>query len=236
MSEVLITLGIIGVVAALTMPAVLNKTNKKELQTAFQSAYSILNQAVLYVKEEDGGALNNTYVHYDEESKTFIYQDILQNKMYSQLKVAGTCKYKNSIKNYNKTSSAYVDWGTTKPDKLLANGMCFSTRINGGMINLSIDINGTKNPNTLGHDIFYFGIDAKDNLIPRKMSKLYTEEELENIPENPDSSVPDAGKQQSGYPCSIKSKQKGNGLGCAYYALINQNPDDSSKTYWDSLP
>ena len=61
------------------------------------------------------------------------------------------------------------------------------------------------------------------------MHKLYTEEELEG--ENAPSEVTVAGD-----PCSIKSKQQGNGVSCAYYAIINQNPDNPSKGYWESLP
>ena len=39
-----------------------------------------------------------------------------------------------------------------------------------------------------------------------------------------------------GYPCSIKSNQSANGVGCAWYAFNNVNPDDNTKTYWDNLP
>ena len=35
LAEVLITLGIIGVVVAMTLPALINKTRNKELHTAF---------------------------------------------------------------------------------------------------------------------------------------------------------------------------------------------------------
>lgn len=44
LAEVLITLGIIGVVAALTMPSLINRTRNKELHTAFLKTYSELNQ------------------------------------------------------------------------------------------------------------------------------------------------------------------------------------------------
>lgn len=40
LAEVLITLGIIGVVAAMTLPALINKTKNKELHTAFLKTYS----------------------------------------------------------------------------------------------------------------------------------------------------------------------------------------------------
>ena len=44
LAEVLITLGIIGVVAALTLPSLINRTKNRELHTAFLKTYSELNQ------------------------------------------------------------------------------------------------------------------------------------------------------------------------------------------------
>ena len=40
----------------------------------------------------------------------------------------------------------------------------------------------------------------------------------------------------AGYPCSIKSKQSANGIGCAWYAMHDVCPDDDTKGYWESLP
>lgn len=49
LSEVLITLGIIGVVAAMTLPTVINKTQDKQFKVAYKKAYSSLSQAFLYM-------------------------------------------------------------------------------------------------------------------------------------------------------------------------------------------
>ncbi len=67
------------------------------------------------------------------------------------------------------------------------------------------------------------------------MSELLSEDEVKDS-EKYDSPGLGNVSSQSGDPCSKQSSQRGNGIGCAYYALINQNPDDSSKTYWDNLP
>ena len=45
LAEVLITLGIIGVIAALTIPTLINKTTNKELETAFKKNYSMVQNA-----------------------------------------------------------------------------------------------------------------------------------------------------------------------------------------------
>lgn len=52
LAEVLITLGIIGVVAAMTLPSLVNRTRQKELETAFQKQYSVLQQAILKIKNK----------------------------------------------------------------------------------------------------------------------------------------------------------------------------------------
>ena len=50
LAEVLITLGIIGIVAALTLPSMINNSNKKEFEALLKKQYSALQQAVLRVK------------------------------------------------------------------------------------------------------------------------------------------------------------------------------------------
>ena len=47
LAEVLITLGIIGVVAAMTLPTVVNKYKEKETVTKLKKFYSIISQSYL---------------------------------------------------------------------------------------------------------------------------------------------------------------------------------------------
>ena len=47
LAEVLITLGIIGVVAAMTIPTLISNTNGAQFKTAYKKALSTLNQAIL---------------------------------------------------------------------------------------------------------------------------------------------------------------------------------------------
>ncbi|MDD3436380.1 MAG: prepilin-type N-terminal cleavage/methylation domain-containing protein [Candidatus Gastranaerophilales bacterium] len=46
LAEVLITLGIIGVVAAMTIPTLMNQTGQAEFKTGLKKAMSVLNQAI----------------------------------------------------------------------------------------------------------------------------------------------------------------------------------------------
>lgn len=66
LAEVLITLGIIGVVAAMTMPTLMNSTNGAQYKAAYKKALSALGQAVtLNVALDDTSFADTT-----EESKT----------------------------------------------------------------------------------------------------------------------------------------------------------------------
>ena len=54
LAEILITLGIIGVVAALTIPNVVSNYKKKVVETRLAKLYSVLNQAVELSEEKNG--------------------------------------------------------------------------------------------------------------------------------------------------------------------------------------
>lgn len=245
LAEVLVTMGIIGVVAAITMPTLTGSSNSKQLQAQFNTAHSLLSQAVYTVAGQKGPGLNALYATFTEKNEEkgeeggYKNKDEITNLLYKQLKTDGRCSYNVSeIQNYNGTKSGnavYIDRGTKAPDIRLANGMCVNVTICANNINISIDTNGTKKPNKLGHDIFFFDIDSSDQLHPKHSGKLLSDEELaEKVKE--DIAGTTNISSQANDPCSANSKQGGNGLGCAYWALSNKNPDDNSKTYWDNLP
>lgn len=54
LAEVLITLGIIGVVAAITMPTIIGKTQKTTIENRLKHFYSTINQAVAHAEVEYG--------------------------------------------------------------------------------------------------------------------------------------------------------------------------------------
>ena len=54
LAEVLITLGIIGVVAALTIPSIVSHFRKKEVETKVAHFYSVMNQAIAQSEVENG--------------------------------------------------------------------------------------------------------------------------------------------------------------------------------------
>lgn len=76
LAEVLITLGIIGVVAAMTLPALLNSTQHKELQTGLQKAYSVIQQAIQRMSYEEG--LDITWDNYPNNTFAPVFKKYIQ--------------------------------------------------------------------------------------------------------------------------------------------------------------
>ncbi len=54
MAEVLITLGIIGIVAAMTLPSLIQRNNNKVVETRLKKFYSAMNQAILMSENVNG--------------------------------------------------------------------------------------------------------------------------------------------------------------------------------------
>ncbi len=245
LSEVLITLGIVGIVAAITIPNLVSNYQKKVLKSQFLNKYSLLQQQMLYAKNDYGGNFKKYCITRDYVNNKYAHKDECYAIFSKYFKVIGECNYKNKPLTYNLKKEAYIDiGGTANPKYLLADGTCYGITVNGGALGFSFDINGAdKGPNALGHDIFAFWVNKEDYLEPIKMAGYYTDEELASVMENceGDTSMPYingcvAGNEQRGYPCTEKSAQKGNGLGCSWYALNDVCPDDETKGYWDCLP
>lgn len=56
-AETLITLGIIGIIVSMTLPAIINSSKNKELEVLLNKNYSLLQQALLRIYMEEGIAI-----------------------------------------------------------------------------------------------------------------------------------------------------------------------------------
>lgn len=224
LAEVLVTLGIIGVVAAMTMPTLIQNQQKAALQSQFKKQYNVMSQALDMWKQKTGViGLYKMYAQYNGteyvNSSTFITQ-------YKQeLKSMGTIQYKKPPLNFNKKKNMNVEGRTCIPTTMLPDGSSMCVNIWSGIITVTTDINGPlKRPNAWGHDIFTFIINNNteqlEGLKPTKAEP------------DPDSPYPEG----DGYPCSTTVQSAGNGLGCSYYAISNTCPNDNKLQYWDCMP
>ncbi len=247
LAEVLITLGIIGIVAAMTLPSLVANHRNQELQTRFKKAYSILWNVHMRMVGDYSGVYQNFIIKdlsaNDQELEAKRYEYIDAFKKYL---VGGRfCTYKNSYlscsgnstpvtyKTYTGNKDAYFSTDVVSDRAIVTNdGMCFffgSTTYRNARI--YIDTNGTgKGPNRLGFDVFTFDIDSNDKIITPKnigggsTGSYEDDEEL-------------GGSVGAVNVCTVKEKaNRYNGFGCMEYALIDKNPDNPNLTYWKNLP
>ena len=239
LAEVLITLGIIGVVAAMTLPALIQKNNAKALEVAFKKSYSNLYSAFNQVIAEGYPVyvLNPTEDRPDGDpdwNSEFAQQIYSKYKKLKQISDKERNEYKNSAKNFTKKSpmgipqcSQYMagDGAFITPD-----GSSLSVFQNCGGLWFTIDTNGIKKgPNALGHDIFIF-VAWKDTekLVPANRESEVSCDEEGNC--NYNNTAETANK------CSKTSNSDINGATCASYAISDTCPWDGTKSYWECLP
>lgn len=91
LTEVLITLGIIGIVAAMTLPSILSNQRKKVAETKLAKIYSIMNQAITLSEVENG------------EKESWLWNGLT------------TSQYEDTLEWYNKYLAKYIK--TTKIEK-----------------------------------------------------------------------------------------------------------------------
>lgn len=145
LAEVLITLGIIGVVAALTMPSLIENHQKKETVARLKSAYSILEQAIL-LSENDNGLVSEWDFAIDEAEFFDKYILSYMTSVNKKAVLSPTKPYPVKTIDGNACRSGSL--------KVLNNGVGFLPLKGADYFWIYIDINGTKEPNRLGRDVF----------------------------------------------------------------------------------
>ncbi len=178
LAEVLITLAIIGIVAALTIPSVVRNYQDTQLKTQFRKAYSTIQRAFEATNYDMGGRPqcytdnNGSGTHYTTECPAFY------EKLTEKLKVIKYCKnnafaqgcmpqyegyqgedindyqgFKESIMKVQNSAWVLADGtiliGYASPHSLFA-----------------LDINGFKKPNKFGYDLFIFRIALNAKNVP----------------------------------------------------------------------
>ena len=147
LAETLITLAIIGVIAALTIPTLAKKYQAAQLRSAFFVANSIvMNTSGLIVK--DGVDISDLT---PEEISKYFKSDNFQTKT----------RFDNKYKSFGDVYNASGALATQLRGEFdLPNGMIGLIIFNGYDANsrlIGIDVNGkNKKPNRYGHDVFFW--------------------------------------------------------------------------------
>ena len=172
LAEVLITLGIIGVVAALTLPTLIQNYQKQVYVNQLKKTYATLSEGFKQiVASEDCTTLKCSTgfdMRDDVDTVSFSKNETLREKIVKEFKLSNivtgnssnTSPYDYNVKSLHKDEIKYSDIFFSSNDL----GMIGSTP-QGSVITFSpsligfaivVDINGLKQPNTVGRDIFIF--------------------------------------------------------------------------------
>lgn len=89
LAEVLITLGIIGVVAALTLPALISNYKKQETTARLKKFYSTMSQAIILSENDNGSSKEWTKAYYldlDDDSNKSLTLNYFNTYLKSYIK------------------------------------------------------------------------------------------------------------------------------------------------------
>ena len=121
LAEVLITLGIIGVVAAMTLPALITKHQKKVVATRVKQFASVWQQAYRQVEYEQGGSLSVTLGAKDPEAALNAYNETF-GKYVRTMKVE---KSRYGITGALQNGSGFYYYHFTRPNESVRNYLIF---------------------------------------------------------------------------------------------------------------
>lgn len=169
LAEILVTLGVIGVIASMTVPTLVQDIQDAQFHSAWKKAYADLDQATKRVLSDNGGSLKGLFPN----------SNILRDKYLAYLNYTKQCDMgKNSGNCWNTLGGLkpngrpYPDDGINTEEEwwfkytagaILNNGYnlifmhtavscTYSTEVSCGRV--LVDVNGFKGPNQIGKDIY----------------------------------------------------------------------------------
>ena len=138
LAEVLITLGIIGVVAAMTMPSLMQNYKRQQATARIKKFVSVINQALISAENDLGPREDWVIGEMDNSDSAY---NFLNTYIKPYIKSADV--EKRTLFGRNMATLRFVD------------GSQMSVKI-GACYDIWYDINGEKGPNEKGRDIFVF--------------------------------------------------------------------------------
>lgn len=150
LAEVLITLGIIGVVAAMTIPALINNTQENEYKTAYKKGFSMLSQA--FEKAQANGDIT-------ELTGTYSSQGMETNfaALQKQFNISKSCTNSQTQGCWDTSGELWRTEDYTVQGFIDNSGMAWKLRRSDSAQltpAILLDTNGLKGPNQYGKDRF----------------------------------------------------------------------------------
>lgn len=219
LAEVLITLGIIGIVAAMTLPALVNNNRNKQLETGLKRSYSIIGQALNMYQAETGEKIRSGEAGIHTLKPTLMkYMKVIKDCGFGRTDSDSACipntgEEESNSKVYKTYNNKTIYLPLFDDGQFVLNDGTLILLENGSLerIYISVDVNGfKKRPNRLGQDLFMFQLDEKGVLRPMGAEGT-------------------AYYSKNDSYCSVTSSNNLNGAGCTYKALTDTD-------YFKNLP
>lgn len=163
LAEVLITLGIIGVVAGMTIPTLMHSTQEQEFKTGYKKAYSVISQALQRANND------NTLTPFSGTNGGIGLQANFQ-AMQQYFSIAKTCdtSHLSDCWDTSSSSESFGNESSDVPSFIDKSGMAWRVRhsdYDTATPIMLVDINGTRKPNKYGQDRFplFFSNTADNN-------------------------------------------------------------------------
>ena len=174
LAEVLVVLAVIGVIASLTIPPVINNFQKKQWETGYKRTYSILEQATKMIMADNGGTMKGLGLTSHGPLKEVYANQFKVTRLCNWGNHKGNCWHTDNDWTYLDGSAPYtggVGIGFINNHVLmtyfLSSTDCASTYYDFPNIcgHVIFDTNGFKKPNVVGKDIHSILI-LKNSIIP----------------------------------------------------------------------
>lgn len=154
LAEVLITLGIIGIVAAMTLPVLSANTRKKEASNRLKKFYSTMQQTIKLSEVDNGDSIywDKALEIYDEEGSSDTVANAEISEKFFNKYLKPYMKYLSVKKKTDSEDDKDIDF---ELKVTLLDGSILYLH-NGACIDLRLDTNGERKPNKSGYDRFTF--------------------------------------------------------------------------------
>ena len=152
MAEVLVTLGIIGVVSAMTVPTLMQNHQRKVYVTQLHKVYSEFQQAaVQYMTDKNALNLREAGLTTNAAVDTWVKNSF---KVIQDCSAAPENCF--AIGEYRYMNGNAIDiFGNKVNQYVISDGTAlYVTSVGDGRVNVWVDLNGKKGPNIIGRDVF----------------------------------------------------------------------------------
>lgn len=187
LAEVLLTLVIVGIVAALTIPALLQESQKSQWIAGLKEAISILNQAEKQILMDEGTSdAVGIFGANDTSALNKLATRVNFSKICPNGDSTASCFHTGATTTFDKTPIKLLNgsnfvWHVRYSSAVLPNGMSLQVRNVSsscthnhftkdgnpeGCVIVYFDVNGAASPNTFGRDIYEIALTRYNGALP----------------------------------------------------------------------